>query len=78
MMNENDKTILKTAYNFVISILSYGEPTTEALYDLMEIKQGNKQLLLDHLKAINSITGDAIKILGGKNESKHDGKDTKC
>ena len=37
MMNENDKTILKTAYNFVISILSYGEPTTEALYDLMEI-----------------------------------------
>jgi hypothetical protein len=77
-MAEDEKVILKTAYNFVLSILSAGEPTTDALYDLMELRQGNKELLLEHLKAINSITGNAINILGGKNESKHDGKDTKC
>lgn len=68
MMNKEEKTILKTAYNFVISLLSAGEPTTEALYDLMEIRQGNKELLLEHLKAINSITGNAIKILEAKDE----------
>ena len=77
-MTKDEKVILKTAYGFVISLLKAGEPTPDALYDLVEIQQGNKKLLLDHLKAINSITGDAIKILGGKNESKHDGKDTKC
>lgn len=77
-MAEDENQILKTAYGFIISILSYGEPTTDALYDLMQLKQGNKELLLEHLKAINSITGNAIKILGGKNESKLDGKDNKC
>ena len=77
-MTKEEKTILKTAYNIVLSILSSGEPTTEALYDLMQLRQGDKELLLEHLKAINSITGNAIKILGGKNESKHDGKDNKC
>lgn len=66
MNNVDEKQILKTAYGFIISILSYGEPTTDALYDLMQLKQGNKELLLDHLKAINSITGEAMKILGGK------------
>ena len=65
-MTEDEKVILKTAYNFVLSILSSGEPTTEAIYEIIELKQGNKELLLEHLKAINSITGNAIKILGGK------------
>lgn len=65
-MNNEEKTIVKTAYNIVLSILSSGEPTTEALYDLMQLRQGDKQLLLDHLEAINNITGKAIKILGGK------------
>ena len=68
MMSENDKTILKTAYGFVISLLRAGEPTPDALYDLVEIQQDNKELLLSHLKAINSITGESIKILEGKDE----------
>ena len=62
----NDERIVKTAYNFVIAILSFGEPTVDAMYDLFELKNGNKELLLNHLNAISSIMGKAIKILEGK------------
>lgn len=67
-MSNEDNQIISTAYNFVISILSYGEPTPESLNELYEIKNGNKELLLEHLKAINSITGDAIKLLGSEKD----------
>lgn len=63
MIKEN-KQIINTAYSFVTAILSYGEPTAEALNELYEIKSGNKKVLLQHLKAIDSIISDAIKILG--------------
>lgn len=68
LMTEQDKQIILTAYGFVISILSYGEPTTEGINELYKIKNGDKKVLLEHLKAINSITGDAIKLLGGKKD----------
>lgn len=63
-MTKENKKVINTAYNFVIAILNYGEPTAEAISELCNIKSGNKKALLEHLKAINSITGDAIKMLG--------------
>ena len=64
-MSNDDKQIVKIAMNFVHAILSYGEPTPEGLSELYEISKGNKKVLLSHLKAINEITGKAIKALGG-------------
>lgn len=64
-MNNEEKQIIATAYNFVISILSCSDPTPETMIEKYKISQGDKKLLLEHLKAINSITGDAIKLLGG-------------
>lgn len=63
-MSKEDKQIIKVANNFVISILGYGEPNAKRLAELYEIKDGNKKLLLEHLRAINSIIGKAIKLLG--------------
>ena len=62
-MNKDDKQILKVAIGFTISILSYGEPTLEAIKEILKIKSGDKETILSHLKAINNITSDAIKIL---------------
>lgn len=63
-MSKEEKQIVSTAYHFVIAILSYGEPTMENISELFEIQNGNKKVLLEHLKAINSISDKAIKILG--------------
>lgn len=67
-MNNDDKQIVEVAMNFVLAILSYKKPTTEGLSELYEINKGNKKVLLSHLKAINSITGKAIKALGGNED----------
>lgn len=67
-MSDNDKQIVKIATNFVFAILKYGEPTGEVLSDIYEISNGNKELLLEHLKAIHSIIGKAIRILGGNKD----------
>lgn len=64
----NDEQVVFTAKNFVIAILRSGKANGESLGELYEISSGNTQVLLNHLKAINSITSDAIKILGGNNE----------
>lgn len=67
-MTKEDEQIISTAYSFVISILSYGDPKMENISELFEIRNGNKKVLLEHLKAINSITGKAIKLLEGDEE----------
>lgn len=64
-MTKEERQIVQTAYSFVISILGYGEPSANNVAELFEIQTGNKEVLLEHLKAINSITGKAIDILGG-------------
>lgn len=49
---------------FVCSILSNGEePTINGIAEILEIKRGNKELLLEHLKAITNIMNKAIKEL---------------
>lgn len=68
-MNNNDEKIVNVATNLIIAILNYGEVKIPDLLALHEITIGNKKMLLEHLKAVNNITGKAIEILGGnKNE----------
>lgn len=68
-MTDEEKRIVEVAINFVRSILSqnYNIESINALY---EIKRGNKDVILEHLVAINEIIGEAIKIIGGKDEIK--------
>lgn len=63
-MSDNDKQIVKVSTNFVLAILNRGELTGEVLSDIYEISTGNKKVLLEHLRAIHSIIGKAIEILG--------------
>ena len=64
-MTDEEKRIVEVATNFVTSILSqnYNIESINALY---EIKQGNKDVILEHLIAIYKITKEAIEIIGGK------------
>ena len=63
-MNKDNERIIEVSKNFVVTILSRNM-NIESANDLYEINGGNKEVLLEHLKAINSITNDAIKILEG-------------
>ena len=56
--------------HFVEVILANdAEPTAEGLAELFEVKSGNKEALLEHLKAIANIMNHAIKELEeNKNE----------
>lgn len=64
-MNDDKKRIVEVATNFVKIILKENI-NSYSLTDLYEISLGNKDVLLDHLKAINNIIMKAIGILGGK------------
>lgn len=66
-MNEQ-KRIVEVATNFVVSILNKNQ-NIDSLNAIYEIKQGNKEMLLEHLKAIDSIVGNAIEIIGNTDES---------
>lgn len=55
---------------FICDILKNSSTTTrEGLFDLYEIQNGNKELLLKHLKVITNIMNRAIKELEGNNEN---------
>lgn len=64
-MTDEEKRIVEVAINFVRSILSQNV-NIESINALYEIKHGNKDVILEHLVAINKIIGEAIKIIGGK------------
>lgn len=64
-MSEEEKRIVEIATNFVKTILEKNI-NMYSLNDLYEISLGNKDVLLDHLKAINNIIMKAIEILGDK------------
>ena len=59
---------VKTAIGFIKLIIG-NEPTAEGIYELFEINNGNKKVILGHLKAINSIVSKAIEELEGENVS---------
>lgn len=50
----------EVAKNVICSYLGNGE-TIDALNDLYEIRNGNNELLLDHIKALKNIFENAIK-----------------
>lgn len=55
---------LKISIHFLECILQNGENyTAEGLSELYEIKNGNQEIILKHLKAINSIIEKTIKEL---------------
>lgn len=62
---------LKVATDMICKILSnYNEPTFEGFREIYDIRKGDKELLLNHLRAIYNIFGKAIEQLekGGNNE----------
>lgn len=60
---------LKTSINILQKILgATSEPTFDSLADLFEVKNGNKEIILEHLKALYSIFGKAIKELENESE----------
>lgn len=57
---------LQISIHFLELILqNNGNITENGLFDLFEIKNGNKKVILKHLKAIHNILGRAIKELEG-------------
>lgn len=64
-MNDDKKRIVEVATNFVKIILKENI-NPYSLTDLYEISLGNKDVLLNHLRAIDKIIVKAIEILGGK------------
>ena len=61
---------VEVSIHFLELILGYQDAPAEALYDLFEIKNGNKKVILEHLKTINKITMKAIKDLEGDKNDK--------
>ena len=62
--------IVKLAKSFVISILSNNDsPTLEALSEIYWIRSGNKELLIEHIKAIRNIMDKALKELEGSDSN---------
>ncbi len=55
---------LKAAINFTLLILNNNNNiNAKGIAEMWEIKAGNKQVILEHLKAINAIYTKAIKQL---------------
>lgn len=60
--NNFESRELRLCEFWVLSILEAGE-TTEALFDIMTIKDGDKKCLLRHMEALHDILGEGIKQL---------------
>lgn len=55
---------VKTAISFIIKILQNNDnPVSEALYELYEIQNGNKKIIIEHIKAIRNIMNKALEEL---------------
>ena len=64
-----NKACVEIAKNFVYTILSNnGDATADGVAEMFEIKSGNKEVLLEHLKAISNIISKAIEELEKENE----------
>lgn len=58
---------LQVAKDIILTYLG-STKTLDGLYDIYEIKHGNKDVLLQHLKAMDSIFQSAIEVLGRGNK----------
>ena len=61
---------VKTAISLIIKILQNNDnPTREAIYELLEIQNGNKDVLIEHIKAIKNIMNKALEELQGSDSN---------
>lgn len=63
---------VKTAISLIIKILQNNDnPTREAIYELLEIQNGNKDVLIGHIEAIKSIMNKALEELQGSDSNEN-------
>lgn len=56
--------VVKVAKSFVIKILANNDnPTADGMYEIFQIQSGDKELLIEHIKAIRNIMDKALKEL---------------
>lgn len=61
---------VKIAISLVIKILqNNSEPTNEGIYIIYEIQQGNKKIIVEHIKAIKNIMNKALEELEGSDSN---------
>lgn len=61
---------VKIAISFVIKILQNNDnPTTEGLYEIFEIQNGNKKIIIEHIKSIRNIMNKALEELEGSDSN---------
>lgn len=61
---------VKTAISLIIKILQNNDnPTKESIYELLEIQNGNKDVLIGHIEAIKSIMNKALEELQGSDSN---------
>lgn len=60
---------VKIAISFIIKILQNNDnPTSDAIYDLLEVQSGNKKVIIEHIKAIRNIMDKALEELEGSDK----------
>ena len=63
---------VKTAISLIIKILQNNDnPTREAIYELLEIQNGNKDVLIEHINAIKNIMNNALEELQGSDSNEN-------
>lgn len=62
--------VVKVAKSIIISILSNNDnPTVDGMYEIFQIRSGNKEILIEHIKAIRNIMDKALKELEGSDSN---------
>lgn len=68
---------VKIAISFIIKILQNNDnPTSESIYDLLEVQSGNKKVIIEHIKAIRNIMDKALEELEGRDNNEKISKTT--
>ncbi len=61
---------VKVAISLIIKILQNNDnPTSEAIYALLEVQSGNKKVIIEHMKAIKNIMNRALEELEGSDSN---------
>ena len=61
---------VKIAISFITTILkNNSNPTSDAIYELFEIQNGNKKVIIEHIKAIRNIMDKALEELEGRDNN---------
>lgn len=62
--------VVKVAKSIIISILANNDnPTADGMYEIFQIQSGNKEILIEHIKAIRNIMDKALKELEGSDSN---------